>query len=49
MKIFFSGPILEKYSNIKEGENMYSGNKVVAWGRANTQKDEQTDEEIDMK
>jgi hypothetical protein len=48
MKFVFSGPILEKYSSIKEGENQSSGCKVVPWGRVNTQTDWQTDEQIDM-
>ena len=47
MQIVFSGPILEKYSYIKEGENQSNGSKVVPWGRANTQTDRQIDRQTD--
>jgi len=48
MKLVFSGPILEKYSDIKESEVQSGGSKFVPWGQANTQRDGQTDEQIDM-
>jgi len=47
MKLFFSGPIIEKYSNIKEGKHQSSGNKVVPWGRANIQTNRQIDRQTD--
>jgi hypothetical protein len=33
MKLEFSGPIFEKYSNIKFNENPSSGNRVVSRGK----------------
>jgi len=43
MKFVFSVPILEKHSNIKEGENQSGGSKFVPWGQANTRTDGRTD------
>jgi hypothetical protein len=43
MKLVFSGPILEKYSSIKERKKQSSRSKVVPWGKANTQTDGRTD------
>jgi hypothetical protein len=43
MRLEFSGQILEKHSNIKFHKNPLSGNRVVLYGRTDTETDGQTD------
>jgi len=42
MKLEFSGPIFEKYSNIKFHENPSIGSQIVSFGHLNGQTDKLT-------
>ena len=43
MKLNVSRQIIEKYSNMKFNENIFSGSRVIACGQKDGRKDRQTD------